>query len=189
MEDLIIHQWGMVIDLDRCTGCQVCVTACAMENNSPTVGEDEVAYGRGMHWMRIHREWHGEYPQASQSHRPMLCMHEEHGADLTLAVMNVAPEETSRFGIMLTDESGRVIKFYEKPKDAPSTLANMGVYVFNANALIERLRALSPAHPDLDLDLHRLVRGILSRHDICQITRYRGGSRSKSRSRSGTEGQ
>jgi len=74
MEDLVIHQWGMVIDLDRCTGCQVCVTACAMENNIPTVGEDEVSYGRGMHWMRIHRQWHGEYPQASQSHRPMLCM-------------------------------------------------------------------------------------------------------------------
>ena len=46
-----LKKWGMVLDLDRCSGCQACVTACAMENNIPTVGEAEVAYGRGMHWI------------------------------------------------------------------------------------------------------------------------------------------
>src|SRR5512136_396109 len=58
-------------------------------------------------------------------YRPMLEFHAENRADLTLAVMNVKPEETPRFGIMLTDERGKVTKFLEKPKDAPSTLANM----------------------------------------------------------------
>ncbi len=87
-------------------------------------------------------------------YRPMLRAHEERRADLTLAVMNVPPEETSRFGIVLTDEDGRVTRFLEKPKDAPSTLANMGVYVFNVAALIERMRALSKEHPDLDFGKH-----------------------------------
>ena len=87
-------------------------------------------------------------------YRAMLAAHEERHADLTLAVMNVKPEETARFGIVLTDSDGRVTGFLEKPKDAPSTLANMGVYVFNANTLFERLTALAPKHDDLDFGKH-----------------------------------
>ncbi len=87
-------------------------------------------------------------------YRPMLRLHEERRADLTLAVMEVPPEEISRFGIVATDDHGKVVRFLEKPKEAPSTLANMGVYVFRVEALIDRLRALSEKHPDLDFGKH-----------------------------------
>lgn len=87
-------------------------------------------------------------------YRPMLRVHEERHADLTVAVMNVRPEETSRFGIVLVEEDGRVTRFLEKPKEAPSTLANMGIYVFNTATLIERLEALAKDHPDLDFGKH-----------------------------------
>ncbi|MCU0501633.1 MAG: glucose-1-phosphate adenylyltransferase [Anaerolineae bacterium] len=97
--------------------------------------------------------------------RPMLRLHEERRADLTVAVMNVAPEETSRFGIVLTDETGRVTQFLEKPKDAPSTLANMGVYIFNTNALTERMQALAPQHPDLDFGKH-VIPSMVESHAI-----------------------
>jgi Fe-S-cluster-containing dehydrogenase component len=67
------HRWGIVIDLDRCTGCQACVIACQAENNIPVVGEDEAAYGRWMHWIHIERYWEGEYPNIKARFMPVLC--------------------------------------------------------------------------------------------------------------------
>ena len=74
-----------------------------------------------------------------QDYRDMLRFHQEQKADLTIAVMNVAPEETFRFGIMTTDEQQRIVKFVEKPKKSESTLASMGIYVFNMDFLLRRL--------------------------------------------------
>ena len=67
------HQWGMAVDLDRCTGCEACVVACHSENNIPTVGEAEAARGRAMHWIRIERYWEGEFPDVKVKFRPVLC--------------------------------------------------------------------------------------------------------------------
>ncbi len=66
-------RWGMVIDLDRCTGCQACVVACHAENNVPVVGEEEAGYGRWMHWIIIERYWEGEYPTVKARFMPVLC--------------------------------------------------------------------------------------------------------------------
>lgn len=63
----------MVVDLDRCTGCQACVVACHAENNVAVVGEAESAYGRWMHWIHIERYWEGEYPNVKARFMPVLC--------------------------------------------------------------------------------------------------------------------
>ncbi|MCL6480262.1 MAG: 4Fe-4S dicluster domain-containing protein [Firmicutes bacterium] len=69
------RRWGMVVDLDRCTGCEACVVACRAENNVPTVGETEAARGRAIHWIRIERYWEGEFPNARIRFVPVLCQH------------------------------------------------------------------------------------------------------------------
>jgi len=67
-------KWGLVVDQDLCTGCQACVTACAMENNIPFVGEEDAAYGRAMHWIRIERFWEGTYPEVKATpFQPVMC--------------------------------------------------------------------------------------------------------------------
>lgn len=74
-----------------------------------------------------------------QDYRHLLHFHEDKGADLTVAVMNVPAEETHRFGIMDVDANDRITRFTEKPKQAESTLASMGIYVFNTEFLLHRL--------------------------------------------------
>ena len=51
------HMWGMVIDLNKCTGCGACVTSCYAENNLAVVGKERFSKGHGMTWLRIERYW------------------------------------------------------------------------------------------------------------------------------------
>jgi len=69
------YRWGMSVDVDRCTGCQACVLACQSENNVPTVGKAQVAYGRIQHWMRVERWQEGTAVKPVNMFLPMFCQH------------------------------------------------------------------------------------------------------------------
>ena len=73
----------------------------------------------------------------------MLDYHKSHNADVSIAVMPVPREEASRFGIVVTDEKGRITEFQEKPDYPKSNLASMGIYIFNWKSLKEALVTLS----------------------------------------------
>jgi glucose-1-phosphate adenylyltransferase len=69
----------------------------------------------------------------------MIEFHRQQRADITIGVTEVPWNETNRFGIMLLDDSNRVVAFEEKPSQPKSNLASMGIYVFNRDILFKIL--------------------------------------------------
>ena len=83
----------------------------------------------------------------------MLDYHKAQNADLTIATMPVPWEEASRFGLAVTDETGRIIEFEEKPKNPSSNLASMGIYIFSWPVLKKALVKLKN-EPGCDFGKH-----------------------------------
>ena len=80
----------------------------------------------------------------------MLAWHREHQADVTIACLQVPPEDAGRYGVLEVDADFRVTGFEEKPQhgslggsrlDPPMLSASMGIYIFNRSLLVEALHA------------------------------------------------
>jgi len=103
----------------------------------------------------------------------MIAYHEKNNADLTIAALNVSIDEARSFGVMQTNEEGRVVGFEEKP-DNPRTipgdnghcLASMGIYVFNAAFLFDQL-CQDATLPDSAHDFGRnIIPSIIDSHRL-----------------------
>ena len=69
------YRYGMVIDLDKCTGCGTCMIACAAENNV-SVRPDQTDKERTITWMKLYKITNGkEFPHTEVSYFPRPCMH------------------------------------------------------------------------------------------------------------------
>lgn len=83
----------------------------------------------------------------------MLDFHKSNNAGLTIATMPVPLSEASRFGIVITDDNGRIREFEEKPANPRSNLASMGIYIFTWSLLREALLAQKDV-PNCDFGKH-----------------------------------
>lgn len=67
------RKWQMVVDVDKCTGCQACVIACQAENNVALNSDEIFRQRRATEWIRIERYWEGEFPNVKARFLPVLC--------------------------------------------------------------------------------------------------------------------
>jgi len=79
-------------------------------------------------------------------YRPMLAQHCERGAAVTIGCVEVPVDDAHQFGVLSTDNNGRIDRFVEKPQtraEIPGddrVLASMGIYVFDTDLLARVLR-------------------------------------------------
>lgn len=104
-------------------------TANAIYHNIPFIEKFNPAYVLVLSGDHIYK----------MDYRKMIRYHKETGAVATIAVMPVPWEEASRFGIMNTDDDGRIVEFQEKPDNPISNQASMGIYIFSWESLKEYL--------------------------------------------------
>ena len=68
-------RYGMVIDLNKCSNCEACITACKIENNVQIVSKENAEMGRVMQWMKmLTTNYEGNYPDIRPVSLPVFCV-------------------------------------------------------------------------------------------------------------------
>ncbi|MDO4615418.1 MAG: glucose-1-phosphate adenylyltransferase [Lachnospiraceae bacterium] len=104
----------------------------------------------------------------------MLDYHKANKADATIAVIGVPMKEASRFGIMNTDEDGKIVEFEEKPAQPKSNLASMGIYIFNWK-LLRRMLIADMKNPDSNHDFGKdIIPAMLAEQKSLYAWQFKG---------------
>lgn len=101
----------------------------------------------------------------SMRYDQIILSHRNRRADVTVAVCEVAHEDTSRFGIITLDHNERIVNFEEKPKSAKSRMASMGIYVFNKKVLIDALEEMAGGENGFDFG-HDVLPNLINKYQV-----------------------
>ncbi|MBI2885918.1 MAG: 4Fe-4S dicluster domain-containing protein [Chloroflexi bacterium] len=172
------RKWGMVVDIDRCTGCQACVIACQTENNILMSSEDIVQQKRAMVWIRIERYWEGEYPNIKARFIPVLCQHCENAPCEPVCPVYATYHNNEGLNVQVYNRCvgtrycanncpyhARVFNYWERHTAAP----HMQVYPADA-------RAAEPMNEYLNPDVTVRTKGLMEKCTFC-LQRIRRVSR------------
>ena len=97
-------RWGMVIDLDKCVGCQACIVSCKEENNVPHGSPEEQRSRREIYWHKMIAVTKGKYPYVRTEIIPMPCMQCDHPPCVT-----VCPAKAT-----FQRDDGIVVQYYRR---------------------------------------------------------------------------
>jgi molybdopterin-containing oxidoreductase family iron-sulfur binding subunit len=142
-------KWGMIIDLDKCVGCQACSIACKEENDVPHGSPAEQKRRREVYWHRVVAVNNGEYPTARVDFLPMPCMHCEDAPCVTVCPARatyqredgIVVQDFRRcigcrycivacpYGVRNFNFKDQAVEEYHRPEVAPDR-ATMGMWPF-----------------------------------------------------------
>lgn len=162
-QPLILNEYignGQPWDLDRSFGGVHILSPYQAKTNSSWYAGTANAIYQNMHFMKMYNPDYvlilsGDHIY-KMDYSALIQAHKDTGADCTIAAINVPLSEASRFGILNTNPDGSIYQFEEKPKVPKSTLASMGIYVFNAQKLFKYLEA-DDANPNSSKDFGKDV--------------------------------
>jgi glucose-1-phosphate adenylyltransferase len=157
---------GKPWDLDHRTGGLKILnprlgTADALFQNISILGELECKYVLILAGDHVYR----------MDYNLFLDSHVNWGKPASLGVVEVEDRMISEFGIITADSRGNIRKFEEKPDNSDSNLASMGIYIFDREFLIEKIKELKRLHSDLDFGKHIVPHLVQER----MISAYRFG--------------
>ena len=162
-QPLILNEYignGQPWDLDRTYGGVHILSPYQAKARSSWYEGTANAIYQNLHFMKMYNPEYvlvlsGDHIY-KMDYAAMLKAHKAKGADCTIAAINVPISEASRFGILNTNPDGSIYQFEEKPKIPKSTLASMGIYIFNAKKLFKYLEE-DDANPNSSKDFGKDV--------------------------------